>query len=69
MAYNADKLKEAIALLQDANNCQQAADIPDSFRAGEYEISFTYEMHNTIENLIMELEDALDILEMGELEA
>jgi len=67
MAYNADKLKEAIALLQDANNCQQAADIPATFREGEFEIDFTYEMHNNIENLIMELEDALDILEMGEL--
>lgn len=66
--YNPDKLKEAIALLKDANNCQQAADIPASFREGEYEIDFTYEMHNNIENLIMELEDALDILEMDEVD-
>jgi hypothetical protein len=60
--FNPAKLQEAIALLKDADACQQAADIPADFRCGEYDMDFTYEIHNSLENIIDELETALDLL-------
>jgi hypothetical protein len=43
----ADKLQEAIALLQDADNCVQAA-------LGASDVC--YELHNAIENIVDELQ-------------
>jgi len=55
MAVNIQKLEEAIALLKDADACQQAADLPAAD-----DVDVCYDIHCSIEELIDQLEDIRD---------